>query len=460
MKNLSMWGVRNFTPCFRKKFAPNKEGIMLIKLLFYVTGVGLNNGSNSSHQLFHILHNLTQTKSPNLKYHVFDKMLSDELLSIKQHIYDKDGRYLSDHTVSKSNVPTPTLEIKQKWPVIEFLSNMNKIKETDQYVKQRNNVDNQLKPDYTETKERSTIAISTYIEKKNLSNAEQIKENEVRQKLFVQKIKGRKSLPKVIGLRSLYQNTDEHQLTNNRRCSCDSKSSATCEPQLAGSSTHKCTRCTHGVESSCDSACSQTTTPCPLTTCSHTSACATMPSSTLGDSCGKCTRLPCTSTGCSTRVSYTAFPFYMPFQYPMQTANPVAYYFTTQLEDYGFTREPKHRSTKRRKVDYYYYDDNSKEDDYLEYSIKKDTRPPIKGSCRDIVLKVDYTDKVQHRPNELCDGVYDVNKNKFLNEIVQDLKMYYPEAVVKDCYCKSSSVQSILSFYLIVIVFFFTFYFF
>lgn len=391
-------------------------------------------------------------------------MLSDELLSIKQHIYDKDGRYLSDRIVSKSNVPTPTLEIKQKWPVIEFLSKLNKLKEIDRYVKQGtgNNVDNEFKSDYTETIERSTIAISTYMKKENntLSKGEKIKEEEIRQELLVQKMKGRKSMQKVIGLRSLYQNTDKRQLTNNRRCSCDSKNSVTCEPQLAGSTTHKCTRCTHGVESPCDSACTQTSTPCPVTTCSHTSTCATVPSSTPGDGCGKCTRVPCTSTGCSTRVSYTAFPFYVPFQYPMQTANPIAYYFTTQLPDYEFTREPKHHSTKRRKVDYYYYDDNSKEDDYLEYSIKKETRSPVKGSCRDVVLKLDYTDQVHKRPSQSCDGVYDVGKNKFINEIVQDLKMYYPEAVVKDCYCKSSSVQSILSFYLILIVSFLSFYFF
>lgn len=390
-------------------------------------------------------------------------MLSDELLSIKQHIYDKDGRYLSDRTASKSNVPTPTLEIKQKWPVIEFLSKLNNIKETDQYIKQgtRNNVANEFKPDYTEINESSTVTISKYMEKENntLSNAELIMEEGVRQEL-VQKIKGRKSIHKVIGLRSLYQNTDERQLKNNRRCSCDSKNSATCEPQLAGSSTHKCTRCSHSVGSPCDSACTQTSTPCPITTCSHTSTCATIPASTPRDNCGKCTRVVCTSTGCSTRVSYSSFPFYMPFQYPIQTANPIAYYFTTQLVDYEFTREPKHHSTKRRKVDYYYYDDNSKEDDYLEYSIKKETRSPVKGSCRDVVLKIDYTDKVEKRPNQLCDGVYDVGKNKFINEIVQDLKMYYPETVVKDCYCKSSSVQSILSFYLILIAFFLTFYFF
>lgn len=391
-------------------------------------------------------------------------MLSDELLSIKQHIYDKDGRYISHHSASKSNVPTPTLEIKQKWPVIEFLSKLNKIKETDQYVKQetRNNMDNQeFKPGYTETNDRSTIAISTYMEKENntLSNAELIKEEEVRQEILIQKMKGKKSIQKVIGLRSLYQNPDERQLTNSRRCSCDHKNSATCEPHLGGSSTHKCTRCNHDVESPCDSACSQTSTVCPITTCSHTSPCGTIPSSTPGDRCGKCTRVACTSTGCSTRVSYSVFPFYMPFQYPMQTANPIAYYFTTQL-DYGFTREPKRHSTKRHKVDYYYYDDNNKEDDYLEYSIKKETRSPVKGSCRDVVLKIDYTDKVQKSPNDLCDGVYDVSKNKFVNEIVQDLKMYYPESVVKDCYCKSSSVQSILSFYFITFFSFFTFYFF
>lgn len=391
-------------------------------------------------------------------------MLSDELLSIKQHIYDKDGRYLSDRPASKSNVPTPTLEIKQKWPVIEFLSKLNKIKETDQYVKQENenNVVNEFKTDYTETNKRSTIAISMPMEKENntLSNAELSNGKEVRQELLIQKMKGRKSIQKVIGLRSLYQNTDERQLTNNRRCSCDSKNSATCEPPHAGSSTRKCTRCSHGVESPCDSACTQTSTPCPITTCSHTSTCATVPSSGPGDNCGKCTRVSCTSTGCSTRVSYSAFPFYMPFQYPVQTANPIAFYFTTQLGDYDFSREPKHHSTKRRKADYYYYDENNKDDDYLEYSIKKETRSPVKGSCRDVVLKIDYTDQVQKRPNQFCDGVYDISKNKFVNEIVQDLKMYYPEAVVKDCFCKSSSVQSILSFYLILIVSFFTFSFF
>lgn len=426
--------------------------------IFLVTGDKLNNGSNASPYLFHILQNLTQTKSPNLKYNVFDKMLSDELLSIKQHVYDKDARYVSGRTASKSNV-TPTLEIKQKWPVMELLSKLNKHKEIDEYVTQGtgNDVVDDFELDYSETNELGTTEISTYMEKQNntLSEAEVIKAEEIRQEL-VENMKCRKSIQKVIGLRSLYPNTDERQLKN-RRCSCDNKSSATCGPQVAGS-TYKCTRCSHGMESPCDSACAQTSKPWPLTTCSHSSTCIPILSSSSGDSCSKCSRAACTSTGCSTQVSYSVFPFYMPFQYPIQTPNPMAYYFTTELEDYGFTGKSKHHSTKRHKVDYYYYDDNSEEDDYLEHSIKKETRSPVKESCRDVVLKIDYIDKVQKRPNELCDGVYDSSKNKFVNEIVQDLKIYYPEAVVKDCYCKSSSVRSTLSFYFILVVFYRTIY--
>lgn len=386
-------------------------------------------------------------------------MLSDELLSIKQHIYDKEARYPPDRIASKSNVPTPTLEIKRKWPVMNFLSKLNKNKDIDEYDKQEilNNADDEIKLDYPETNKLSTTVMSTHTETENntLSEAEVIKEEEIRQEL-VEKLKCKKTVQKVIGLRSLYSENDEWQLKS-RRCSCDNKNSATSRPPVVGSSTHKCTRCSYGVESSCDTACAQTTSPRPLTTCSHSSSCTSVLSSSSSDSCGKCARVTCTSTGWSTQVSYSVFPFYMPLQYPMQTPNPMAYYFTTESVDYEFTRKPKHHSTKRHKVDYYYYDDNSRlaiEDDYLEYSIKKETKPPVKGSCRDVLLKEDYTDKVQKTPKQMSVGVYDVSRNKFVNEVVQDLKMYYPEAVVKECYCKSSAVRSILSFYFILIVFF------
>ncbi|RVE42864.1 hypothetical protein evm_012482 [Chilo suppressalis] len=76
--------------------------------------------------LFEIIKNLTKTQSPNLKSNVFDKMLSDEMLSIKQHFFDQDIKTSTIAILSKSYVPTPTLEVKQQWPINKFRSEFNR----------------------------------------------------------------------------------------------------------------------------------------------------------------------------------------------------------------------------------------------------------------------------------------------------------------------------------------------
>lgn len=74
----------------------------------------------TQNSMIHVIKNLSSTHN-NLKSNVFDKMLSDEMLSIKQRFFQKDLAYTSNvHKVTKSNAATPTLEVKQKWHVVDL----------------------------------------------------------------------------------------------------------------------------------------------------------------------------------------------------------------------------------------------------------------------------------------------------------------------------------------------------
>lgn len=73
--------------------------------------------------MFYMMKNQSSTHGYNLKSNVFDKMLADEMFSIKQRFFEKDLAYTSTvQRMTKSIVATPTLEVKQKWPVVDLFT--------------------------------------------------------------------------------------------------------------------------------------------------------------------------------------------------------------------------------------------------------------------------------------------------------------------------------------------------
>ncbi|XP_028025768.1 uncharacterized protein LOC114239680 [Bombyx mandarina] len=112
--NFSIQGTKNFSNGNETRSVVMSEDVSeMIPDFFF---------KHNSHRK--LTSNYTNHRKPNLKSNVFDKMLSDEMLSMKQQSHEKDMTYSpSILTWNKASIPTPTLELKQKWPVIEFLAN-------------------------------------------------------------------------------------------------------------------------------------------------------------------------------------------------------------------------------------------------------------------------------------------------------------------------------------------------
>lgn len=170
--------------------------------------------------MFQIIKNLTNTRNANLKSNIFDRMLSDEMYSIKQQIYDKEiTQTTATQTYNKISVPTPTLEVKQKWPVIEFLANFNNNIQHENY-KYKDKLSTKM--DYGERPEIH------YYQEDNTG----LKNNQ----------------SKVVELRSLSEETSFHksegvyQHFDNNLCTCH-------QPNLYTTCSHRCTEsmkiCTH-----------------------------------------------------------------------------------------------------------------------------------------------------------------------------------------------------------------------
>lgn len=93
-----------------------------------------NSDPTTPNPMFLNTKNLTSKHSYNLKSNVFDQMLSDEMLSMKQRLFEKDLAYTSNvQTATKSNVATPTLEVKQKWPVVNLFTRPQDTDDLDDY---------------------------------------------------------------------------------------------------------------------------------------------------------------------------------------------------------------------------------------------------------------------------------------------------------------------------------------
>ncbi|XP_028175779.1 uncharacterized protein LOC114364002 [Ostrinia furnacalis] len=338
--------------------------------------------------LFQIIQNLTNTKAPNLKSNVFDKMLSDEMLSIKRHFYDKDVRSTTSVTTpTKNNPPTPTLELKQKWPLIGFTEKPVNIIRNENSLKTNNKI-RKILPAFKIGDKSDNI-------EEELQNVEKtIDKND--------KVLGLRSLPEVRqpSHRNIYQQTEY------KMCTCMKTNPSTCSHRCTGGST----------------ACSHST---PTSNCLH-----------------------CTQT----IPQYTVSPvYYQPYFVGMTTHVPYinAYYHPDVINELKVPRKPKHRKTTTPHIDkelYYDTDDPNSDQhkdnydenlDYYEDVSKHNKNEEKEHTIKLHAVERDEKGKRKHK-HKNCHVKGDTRK-KLVQDIFDDLKTYYSDSVIKDCYCTSSS---------------------
>ncbi|KAJ0178898.1 hypothetical protein K1T71_005673 [Dendrolimus kikuchii] len=152
--------------------------------------------------MFKTIQNFSKAISGDLKSNVFDKMLSDEMYSIKKHFHDRDTANGATIKLSTEiDAPTPTLQILQKWSVVELLNTLHEIDNVKQNFRELN---------------------------ENCS-AKEVVDKEVNKEELVEK---NISNDKVIELRSLSHHLPSHELNNydqSSECSClESNTCTTC----------------------------------------------------------------------------------------------------------------------------------------------------------------------------------------------------------------------------------------
>ncbi|XP_013164424.1 PREDICTED: uncharacterized protein LOC106115541 [Papilio xuthus] len=333
-------------------------------------------------------------KTYNLKSNIFDKMLSDEMLIIQQNLHRKDINQIPSVYISTANnAPTPTLEVKQKWSVMNFLSNtLNESYHTDGTQNETTNKINKINKEGSDNK--------------------QICYNNSRNK--------------IVELRSLNESPDitSEYLENGRICTCMNTNTYTrCN--------HKCTGPIqeHITHSNTDHLCSRTIT--------------------------------------RSKDTQPNIPFFITTEmYNFYTVTPYPIYYTW-IDDIK-KKKSKHRKNKKPEHLHSIYYDNSEENNSLENTdfdddiiekIKHKINPDKdedKGKSsegKNVVINVEYEDK-ETLNNEKSDdgGINDIleqgeiqisDKDKFTNQIVSDLKKYYNDVVIKDCYYVSEQESEV-----------------
>lgn len=310
-------------------------------------------------------------------------MLSDEMHLIKQHFYDKDiTTVASTKFLSEINAPTPTLQILQKWSVVELLNAPYEI-----------NSENQHSQDL----------------KENDSN-KQLKSNKVnRQEILTKNI----SSDKVIELRSLSHHLPSHESNryeqNSQLCSC--------------LESNMCTTCTHSTPDK------------NVNFCTHIEESSHMPF-----------------------IYPTMYMSYQPIYWNSVTEIPyrLTYYRPEMLNDLNLSKKKKHRkTTSRNDQEYLYYDDSNRNKEkhmpkkiFSEYIAKNND----KEINDDIIINVEYdveSDKKINSGNDIRihERPFGINKQRFVNNIVEDLNKLYRDSVIKKCYCSSSPMLRVLAFY-------------
>ncbi|CAF4814805.1 unnamed protein product [Pieris macdunnoughi] len=329
------------------------------KILFEVSKLGVNSNLK------------------DLKANIFDKMLSDEMLSIKQQIFERNSTPSTVQISSKRYVPTPILELQQRWPIDRIQSNKEKKLDFEKHMKR-----------IDET-----------------ADTEESNEQEV------SKCKSNCTSERVLELRSLSDKLHKIDIPTkyprlSKQCTCTNGA------EHSHTSVHKHTKHTLGFKK---------------------------PEEQNSRNPNECTR----STSTVPPITYPFYITYSPYFVGTVADYTNFYYHPDAISD---LKIPKHHKNRKHKKPASEEIDNSLEndrdyvyDEYDEYT--KSTR-----RHRDKTKPDDNFNIIVHPTNE-PDSLNNrekfqvVEKDKFVEEIVEDLKMYYNEAVIKDCYCSSTTFK-------------------
>ncbi|XP_045488487.1 uncharacterized protein LOC111002194 [Pieris rapae] len=337
----------------------------------------MNTATLPSKMLFEVS-KLQISNLKNLKSNIFDKMLSDEMLSIKQQIFERNSTPSPVQISSKRYVPTPILELQQRWPIDRIQSNMEKKLDFEKHMKR--------------------IDETTFTEETN--------EQEV------SKCRSNYTSERVLELRSLSEKLHKIDMTtkyprSSKPCTCING------VEHSHTSVHKHTKHTLGFKKQDDQ---------------------------NSNNPNECTR----STSTVPPITYPFYITYSPYFVGTVIDYTNFYYHPDAISD---LKLPKHHKNRKHKKPASEEIDSSVENDrdyvYYEY----DESPKSTRRHRDKTKSDDNFNIIVHPTNEPDNSLNNrenfqvVDQDKFVEEIVEDLKMYYNEAVIKDCYCSSSSFK-------------------
>lgn len=331
-------------------------------------------------------------KAPNLKYNIFDKMLSNEMLSIKHHLFDKNSTYASSVYISlQDNVPTPTLELKQKWP-IEKLLLKSKIESINVKSTEETDYDRKVVvfPPYSSI--TTTIDNQFHSERENIDYTKH----------------------KIIEVRSFSNKPVLHTkvplvLRQKQICSClKTNQDTTCSKHCTASE-----------------GCSRT-----KKVCTHTDEYKTCQSE-------------CTRTAFNNIMSITLYPYYPSYFLGVSTDPPNIYYHPNVINE---LKLPKHKHRHSNKPYDYQLEENEKDDKGENYYYE-DTSKDYYSDPSVTEYKNKKCRKCKYKYNQNLLQTVDFNsgnlevesKDRFIEEVVEDLKAYYSDAVIRDCYCSFSA---------------------
>lgn len=351
----------------------------------------------------------------NLKSNIFDKMLSEEMLAIKQNFHEKDSSHTPSIQIThKNNVATPTLEVKQKWPIRNL------------HIKSFSRADNESEIIFNDENKKGLLNLSNNISKKHIDEDRNSKS-----------VCNSRSKDKIVELRSL------PEVPAMKICSCmKTNPHTTCSQLCTGKDFIKAYQiCTHEKNVNIKHECTRTT------------------SSKL------------------TYLSYPVYPIYVTYPsylYGISTYTVNPYYHPNPINKIKISKTKRRRKSKRPFTIFIENDQENPPDnnvmynpdsqEYYENSIESYDEDLIKTSKRkstklqNIVTNVDYDDD-QILVSTPKRNLFLVNRDVFVNNIVDDLKKHYNDVVIKDCYCSLSarsyvlnifSFQSLICVYLLI----------
>ncbi|XP_072939835.1 uncharacterized protein [Epargyreus clarus] len=344
----------------------------------------------------------------NLKSNIFDKMLSEEMLAIKQHFHEKDSSHTpSIQITSKNNVATPTLEVKQRWPIQNW------------HFKSSSNAD------------KSELILNDESEKEHLNLSNKISNQHNDNHRNCNNTCNSRSKDKILELRSLPENSEM------KTCGCmKTNPHSTCSQLCTGKNDVKGNRiCTHQNYPNMKHECTRTT------------------SSKL------------------TYLSYPVYPIYVTYPsylYGISTYTVNPYYHPDPIDEIKISKTKRRRKYKKPVTIFIDEDQEeiAQDDDedslaYYENSIEVYDADLIKMSRRKSTRLPNIVTNVENDDDQVLGSTpkrntFLINRDVFVNNIVDDLKKHYNDVVIKDCYCSLSArsyVLNIFSFQVLICVY-------